>query len=482
MAGLMTAGLALRVAFWSGLGLGDDVLFRSFLVQIIANRGIQTGNFVYRFTWWLPTVVSGRLFGTGDVGLVAPITAAAVVGIGVVYAIGLLLFGRAGAVIAAALVVVHPLDVAWSTMLANDVYFSLCAAATILAVLRATEPDVPDRRRRWLVAGVLLWLAYHAKVTAPALVPAIAMIVWGRRQTAGIATFVVAAAILFGASALVSYAIAGDPLVPLTSELSAQGLLGPESLTHHRLNADTFWTYPRVLFLRDHLGDRLFSAQPHALVACALLAPLLALRSSSAVAWWLLAIGLAMQLNVQRFAGEWIAGFRNIRHTHVFVYPVALLLAGYLAAFRARFPRFGTAAIMALLAVGAWDSVSVATKTHVAFADRRAAIHFLATLPPRTIYGDFALKESVTLHGTWQTPPVFLVLEGDADKRRAQLARLAPGYLVTGGAREPYYGCEWCIPRGDDLEPGKWTLLRELPGPSPTSWRAEPVRIWEGVP
>jgi hypothetical protein len=480
----MAAGLALRLAFWSGLGLGDDVLFRSFIVQIAGDRGIQPGNFAYRFTWWLPTVISARLLGTGDAGLVAPITAAAVAGIGVVYTLGRHLFGRAGAVIAAALLVVQPLDVAWSTMLANDVYFSLFAAATMLAVLRALEPDTPDRRRRrWLTAGVLLWLTYHAKVSAPALVPAIALVVWGRRRAidAGVGTFVATAAVLFGASALVAYGITGDPLIPLTSELSAQGLLGPESLTHHRLTPDVFWAYPRVLFGRNHLGDRLFSVQPHVLVAAALLGPLLGLRSSLAVAWWLLAIVLAMELNVQRYDGVWIAGFRNVRHTHVFVYPTVLLLAGYLASLRTRAPRLGALVVAALLAVSTYDSVSVARKTHVAFDDRRRAVRFLETLPPRTIYGDFALKESMSLHGTSKTPAVFLVLEGDADKRRTQLARLAPGYVVTGGAREPYYGCPWCIPQSEELDPQKWKLLREFSGPSPTPWRPEPVRIWEAT-
>ena len=85
--------------------------------------------------------------------------------------------------------------------------------------------------------------------------------------------------------------------------------------------------------------------------------------------------------------------------------------------------------------------------------------------------------------------------------RKAQLAAATEGYLVTGGGREPYYGCWDCIPRAEEMTPGQWKLLAEFPGPEarassrfwlarlleipgldvPTAWRAEPVRIWERI-
>jgi hypothetical protein len=74
-------------------------------------------------------------------------------------------------------------------------------------------------------------------------------------------------------------------------------------------------------------------------------------------------------------------------------------------------------------------------------------------------------------------------LPTNAEERRATLGYYRYGYLVTGGGREPYYGCHTCIVRAEELPPGRFRLLREFPGPkTPTSWRPEPLRVWEGVP
>src|SRR5262245_13789002 len=115
----MAAGLALRLRYWSGSGLLDDPVFFQFIDNIASRGVIQTAgesNFTYRVTWWIPTVLSCRMFGLTETGLILPILAASVLGIGVVYLLGTLLDSRAAGVIAAALLIVLPLDVAWSTM------------------------------------------------------------------------------------------------------------------------------------------------------------------------------------------------------------------------------------------------------------------------------------------------------------------------------------------------------------------------------
>src|SRR5205814_287146 len=78
---------------------------------------------------------------------------------------------------------------------------------------------------------------------------------------------------------------------------------------------------------------------------------------------------LGMEFNVQRAAGYWVRGFRNARHAHVFVYPLVLLLTGYLVALRAKRPALATAAVVVLLVTASVAAVSTATKTQTAFAD-----------------------------------------------------------------------------------------------------------------
>jgi Dolichyl-phosphate-mannose-protein mannosyltransferase len=169
----MALGLALRLLYFSGFGLGDDILFRHFINNILQNRTIPPDSFSYRATWWFPTALAARLLGLDEPALALPITAAATLGIGVVYLLGKLLFGRPGGVIAALLLIFQPLDFAWSTMLANDILGSLFSALCFLFVLLALEPvSAVARRRRWILAAVSLWLSYHAKVTAVILLTA----------------------------------------------------------------------------------------------------------------------------------------------------------------------------------------------------------------------------------------------------------------------------------------------------------------------
>src|SRR5262249_13455941 len=114
--GLVGVGLALRLFYWSGYGLGDDVIFRSNIASIVQHGQVRADNMAYRFTWWLPTALSCFVLGLTEVGLVLPTTVMATIGMVVVYAFGKALRGRPGAVIAALLLLVCPLDFAWSTM------------------------------------------------------------------------------------------------------------------------------------------------------------------------------------------------------------------------------------------------------------------------------------------------------------------------------------------------------------------------------
>jgi hypothetical protein len=481
MVAFMAAGLAFRLLFFSGFGLADDFIFRNEVNTILVAKTVLPDNQAYRFTWWFPTALSCRFFGLNEFGLVAPFTAAATLGMGLVYALGAALFGRAGAIIAALLLLVHPLDFTWSTMLTNDIMASVTGAATILLVLRALDQhDFVWRRRLWTAAGIMLWLGFHAKLSAVFVVPVVALVCLARRArlTADALCFVLTAACLVTLSLLVTYVFTGDPLFAYHAELSFQGLTGPGAAAH-RVSAETFWAYPRMLFQPDHLGDHLFGGQPHALVLLLLVAPLLGLRSSGAAFWWLFWMFLGMELNVQRAEGIWVAGFRNIRHAHVFVYPSILMLAGFLTALHARWPRVTAVLLAGLLGFGAWQSVTTASRTRVAFGDRRAACQYLATLPRDTVYADEGLNVYCAILTLPGGPLRTQSLHPNPEPRRLELAGATSGYAVTGGSREPYYGCPHCIPRVADLQPGQWQLVAELPGARVTTgWRPEPVRIW----
>jgi hypothetical protein len=180
----------------------------------------------------------------------------------------------------------------------------------------------------------------------------------------------------------------------------------------------------------------------------------------------------------------WVAGFRNVRHTHIFVYPMILLLTGYLVALSGRWFRAAVGLVVALVAFGLWQSASLATKTYVSFEDRRRAAHFLATLPKKTVYSDFQINTwRAIIPGEEVRQPFKELPSFVAAERRTMLEQVTEGYLVTGGGREPWYGCIDCIPRRAEIPPGRWRLLKEFPeeGRPIAVWRPEPLKIWEYV-
>lgn len=482
--GLMVVGAALRLVWFSGFGLGDDPQWLGFLRQVDATGIVPfNDNVAYRFTWWLPTLGACRLFGFTEGALIGPVLAVATLGIALVYVFGTVLAGRPGGLIAALLLVVLPLDFAWSTMMTNDLFVSFfCALALLCALLAIGESD--EGRKGWLWGGSALsvWLATHAKLNAVLIVPVIALACWRRRDRvdAHVLWFVIVAALLLGGTMAASHGLVGDALGPYHTEMQIQGLTEPEAaIKFHRLTAPVFWTWVRALLWPTNLDSLLFSAYPHLLIVLLVLARPLGLAIPIEVLAWLVAFLLGMQFNsLRQVEGVWVSGFRNLRHAHVLAYPIVLLLCVPLASLRSRRPRWFLSGMAALLSLGLWQSIATASKTKAAFADRRAASRFLAGQPVKPVFSDFQLGASLSLLGV---PHPFHALDLDAEPRKRDLANIAAGYCVTGGAREPVYGCIECIPRAAELAPGRWRLRFEVAGPPPAWWRPEPLRVWEAL-
>lgn len=485
-AGIMTLALAGRLLYASGIGLGDDFIFRGEVATVLYNHQVLPDNQAYRFMWWLPAALSCRIFGLTELGLILPFVVTSVIGIGVVYALGLALYGRAGAVVASLLVTVTPIDFAWSTMMTPDLMLSVLSGLAMLFAIRALQLREPIRRRRaWFLAALFLWLAFHAKIPGILVLPAIVIagLTHWRKVDRQVLTFVGTTAVLFASTALMAYVFWGDPLIAYNNELKFQGLTGPQAVSR-RVTSDVFWYYPRLLFQDDHLGDLLYSVYPHLLVLLALLSPILKIRTSGTVFWWLLFVFLGMQLNFQRAGDVWISGFRNIRHIHCFLYPLVLLLTGYLVSLRVRYPRLHDVGFAALLLFSLRESANAAWAPKTAFAERRRVCSYLEeTVPKGTrIHAEQGLQMWCTVLDPTNGPPRVTMLHSAAEGRQPQLRTIEAGYVVTGGANDPIYGCPPCIPRADELPPGRFRLVKEFPAPDPvTAWRFEPVRVWEAI-
>jgi hypothetical protein len=117
--------------------------------------------------------------------------------------------------------------------------------------------------------------------------------------------------------------------------------------------------------------------------------------------------------------------------------------------------------------------------THIAFGDMRRAATYLTSLPAKTVHLDshFALWWPILNVPGWNVR----ILNFESQVRKREFTAVADGYAVTGGAREPYYGCYPCIPRSEEIALAEgWVLLWELESPiGPTMWRPEVLRVWE---
>lgn len=484
MLALMAAGLALRAVLWSGYGLGDDPILRAQFNSIIRGGQFIPDNQGYRVTWWLPTLLSARIFGLNEYALIWPITIASTLGIGAVYAVGHQLYGRAGAVIAALLLVVHPFDVVWAGTFSSDYVCSVASAIVMWCVLRATShPDEAVRRRAWIGAAVALVAAYHAKVSAAVLVVPIAAILVMRRRDLGreLWTAVRWGGALGAVVAIVYFALAGNPLAPLELEVRYQGLVG-EAAKFRPATWNTLEIYPRQLLQRGPSGDLVYGVYPHLLLAFLLLGWLFKLRTAPEALWWLLTLFLVLEFNVQRANGQWVAGFRNIRHLHGVVYPLMLVMAGYFVSMRRRWPKVTTVLVALLVAVTLSQAVVLSSRLQPVFGDRRTMARHLLTLEPGVVWGDVAMHmrwefERDPQNQSWR----YVELNNNETARKAQLEGITEGYLITGTGQEPFYGCPSCIVRARELPPDRFELLLELPGPDGDGphWRPERARLWK---
>ena len=78
---VVLAAVALRLQYFRGLGLGDDLRLSSDIGEIVRYGHVHFGPNGYRFTWWIPTALSCRLLGVTEAGLITPIVVSDVLGI-----------------------------------------------------------------------------------------------------------------------------------------------------------------------------------------------------------------------------------------------------------------------------------------------------------------------------------------------------------------------------------------------------------------
>jgi hypothetical protein len=169
---LLLISAAVRIRYFTGLQVGDDVVYSTITVDRLSGT-LHFGNVQQtRSGFLLPLLGSYALFGPGEVPLVLYNLLTSVALVAALFFLGRTLFGDPAGVLAAALAAVHPNLVRFATECHTDTPSALWLTLAVACLLSAGRSDRP--RPRLLLGGLLLGWAYLHKEHAVFLLPFIA--------------------------------------------------------------------------------------------------------------------------------------------------------------------------------------------------------------------------------------------------------------------------------------------------------------------
>jgi 4-amino-4-deoxy-L-arabinose transferase-like glycosyltransferase len=473
---VLIMAVGLRIALFSGYGLGDDPNYYAAYHGILNGRFDPDVAYDLRFTFAYPVVWSMRLFGVTEWAFVGFVTMCSVANVLIVYRLARQEWDRGTALIAMTLMAVLPLEVTTATLFVIDVPLSTyCYAALWLFRLALeTDADSPIRRDASAVlAGLLLFAGYIAKQWA-LLAGVIFAWEYFRQPHRGHRAAVLCAATL--AVAIAAYVgwqwrRFDDPL----HDFHAVRRVAYFEPLKWRVVTD----YSRMLILPSQYRTWFAGWYPHALLA---LAVLFAHRVSAAGKWllfFLIELAALSAMPSHRENGQWVQLVPHIfRYLCFLSIPLTLALTAYVRELLRVTGRFGVVVVGVGLVIFVRQAVELSRPTRDAFGEqRRVGAYLLATFPRARFASDYGFYGRMANFGG--RPIRFIQIRGETpDVRSREFMGLTDAIVITGGARLPWYGCVHCAANIFGTKPPpSWQVAAILPAPV-TPYRIEPLVVW----
>jgi TolA-binding protein len=477
------AGTVLRLALFSGYGLGDDVgFFSRYHALLIADSFNPIHAYDFRFGLWLGVVGFMRLFGINEAGFIGFVTLCSVANLGLVYLLARQDWDRTTALLAMALLAVFPLDVLCSTLFVIDIPLAMYCFAAFWLYREALA------RRSLLWAGAasaMLFVAYTTKqwavligfVFLPEALRDLRR-TWRVSLVCG-SGFLALVAAYYGWQ----WARFGDPFHDIHLVRSVAIFL-----PHSR---EILVDYPRMLFRANQYGSYFAGFYPHAVLVLAAVFLLRLFRAGKWLVYTAVLLAALAATPSHRVDGQWVVLVPHIfRYLCLLSIPLCLALTAYarelfLLAPR-RTPRLGpvvggtlTAGFLVLSVV---QSVALTAPTRDAFGEGRRAIRFLRAFPDERVVSDMDFANRYqNLELRRARYDLTRGLKGETLEARAvEFQGISESLVVTGGGRLPWYGCHRCIADLGPLPiPPTWRLLTTFEGRPLAQYRHEPLRIWQ---
>ena len=218
-------GLFLRVTYFVGPCCDDDVAYLNVAHEFMKLNFIDLKNgfiFAYRTMMVVPIAISFKILGISEFTASMYILLSSIGSIIVAFLIGKLLFNNYAAFLAALLMTFYPLEVIYSTHLVPDVPLAFFIGLSVLIFLYANKKN---KNSYYILAGIIVGLAYLVKTTAILIFPFILLYSFfflQKNKMRTILKFLVGFALIYLIEISYSYYFTGNIFTTYKSYVSAQ--------------------------------------------------------------------------------------------------------------------------------------------------------------------------------------------------------------------------------------------------------------------
>ena len=457
---LLTAAAAVRLWFFTGLALGDDVFYVSAAAALAEGQGWPP----LPLHWHTRIGITGATAAGLTMAGWSPLVfvwlpfAASLTGVWLCHHIVERVAGERAAWVAAILYAAFPLEIIYSTHLFPDIVAGVLSALAVWLWVRGLRDD---STRALIGSGLALAAGYLCRETVLLLGPVFVALwlffgrLWRPRLLwVGLAPLV----LVFVECAVYAHAV-GDPLYRWRALAAQQQDPGNLALIAASASGGSFWSDPLLMLMTSHE----FGLVP----LCAVVLALLTIRWRPDLRWvalWLL-IGCGWLYYGTTVPTAWVPVHRDPRYAAAFTIPAVLLIAVLLDGWPKYWKALATSVLVVVgLAGASLDQGGSELSAHRAFVESGFAGE--AALEPFEYYG-----------ARWQRglrSPVAFACASDAGRRSVvDLARTLPGAEVVATSERRYF--VFSPARRPDLSArmatAGWRPVTEIAGTAPPARR-----------
>jgi 4-amino-4-deoxy-L-arabinose transferase-like glycosyltransferase len=170
---IVILAVAIRVIYFIGYGLGDDLSYVNLSKQILAGHWVNyayLNQYAYRPLLLLSVAGSFKLFGINEIAFILPIFLFSICSIPLAYYLGKRLFNSLAGILAALTLAIYPFNVFNSVTFDNDVIIAFFMGLVVLLFIKARESEISKQTMWYSLAGFFLVISYLFKMTSLTLI------------------------------------------------------------------------------------------------------------------------------------------------------------------------------------------------------------------------------------------------------------------------------------------------------------------------